>query len=201
MYSLTGRDIPRPVREKLKRQSPNTVTNLNLRSDHTSSHTHVFTVFDDTMETRPDSGLGGSLGSGTVSPRSSNSYTVASPDISETSPRSELNRTLPTYHQSKTTAASSAITRKEESKANNSQKGQIKSDSKVTRSASDIGANSSRSNAGQGSSSKGGPPKRGKNSAIMARAAFWDHRIIQGESVDERVQEEFPELPEDMFKR
>ena len=43
--------------------------------------------------------------------------------------------------------------------------------------------------------------KPGKNSAILARAAFWDQRIIQGESEDKNVMEAFPDLPGDMFKR
>ena len=38
-------------------------------------------------------------------------------------------------------------------------------------------------------------PKRNKSSAIMARAAFWDKKITEGEET------EFPEMPEDSFKR
>lgn len=72
----------------------------------------------------------------------------------------------------------------------------IKSSGTVNRSISDP----SRSQ-GNIKAKLGPPPKREKNSAIMARAAFWDKRIDEGEADDDKMLTEFPEMPEDSFKR
>ena len=45
------------------------------------------------------------------------------------------------------------------------------------------------------------PPKRNRNSAIMARAAFWDKRVDEGIASDKEVGSEFPDLPVATFKR
>ena len=44
------------------------------------------------------------------------------------------------------------------------------------------------------------PRTPGKSSAVMARAAFWNQRIEAGESSDNRVLQDFPELSPDSFK-
>ena len=46
------------------------------------------------------------------------------------------------------------------------------------------------------------PSPTGKQSTIMARAAFWDNRILEGNTSDKVLPEEaFPSLPQDTFKR
>ena len=45
------------------------------------------------------------------------------------------------------------------------------------------------------------PPKRNRNSGIMARAAFWDKRVDEGIASDKEVGSEFPDLPVATFKR
>ncbi len=48
----------------------------------------------------------------------------------------------------------------------------------------------------------GSAPKRNRNSAIMARAAFWDSRVDAGLASDKDASSlEFPEMPSDSFKR
>ncbi len=47
----------------------------------------------------------------------------------------------------------------------------------------------------------GSAPKRNRNSAIMARAAFWDNRVDAGLASDKDVNLEFPDMPSDSFKR
>ncbi len=69
----------------------------------------------------------------------------------------------------------------------------ISSAKSVALPASDVPASSSKSS----EQSKVLPPPRKKSSTIMARAAFWDTKILQGENAEDV---EFPEMPEENFK-
>lgn len=252
VYSLTGRNLPQTIRERLKKQKP-VVSNTNFRVNEQpqpqSTRPHVNTIFEDhhhkhsQYNERPDSGLGASMGSDGF-PRSPDGFEATIPmsvagasvfsatspvvvALPKKSPRNSESETSMDTNLKQPIKSSVTVTQQyqvnnepiKKDRRNSTEKQTVLVKQKVSRDSNGpiktavtskqpitttktLTRSASDSNSGKTDKSKlGPPPKRGKNSAILARAAFWDNRIQQGQVQDEEVRDEFPELPVDSFKR
>ena len=211
MYSLTGRDLPQTVRERMKKPAPATSSNVRITSPEAFNRTQekkeqfprsstprgaaATTVSQDASKTRRSSVESPVHGDTEFSPIAKKSFALsATPtDIDFKPSWSSANQSSRSSLSSSNQSASSAdepTKRTFTSSVHSSQPWKSSVTSASRR--SDVGAKT-----------KSPPPcldtpKRNRSSAIMARAAFWDNKVTHGE---ESGDSEFPELPEDSFKR
>jgi len=184
VYSLTGRDIPRTVREKLRKQGPSVTPNVNIRNSDEGPADQPMAVQDSPRRPPLDAVFEQSVK--TSSSQSGNSIARANLQlgVSKSLPRSSTptdDGTISPARIGNTAAAKPKV---------------------------HIGRTSSSSSTASSSSGVTTPvsplttPTRAKNSTIMARAAFWDSRITQGAASDKDAPNlAFPDMPDANFKR
>ena len=228
VYSLTGRDIPRTVREQLKRQTPSVTPNTNIRGE-VKQRSGLIDLFDDSDLQVKDEPL--PVPQSQVPPRSStplhddslhrpmteearsraymDQSSIHSPEAQKHSPVKDSSRLI----QSSSSYTTQAQPGKSSSKKSDSAPQPIiVSASGKHRTVSDEepqGATAApprsilrrSSSFGGTDEKKEDVPKKNRRSAIMARAAFWDHRITQGQLSDEAVDVNYPDLPDETFKK
>ncbi len=270
MYSLTGRDLPKTIREKLKSQSPHGPQNTNIRGaeskpqgqdqgQETKRRPHFMSLFDDSElhEVKEDDNVKPKKSQrmdNTGGPRSStpmygdfvtpnrgqrspeqqyfDQSSIQSPDISAataTPQHASLGAASSKSQPIKLSQSRSPGGRSESTSGPRSPGGKSESTS-GPRSPGERGQSTSgsRSPGGRGQSTsgpwspggkdqstsgsrspeaegKGQMPapilKKGRSSAILARAAFWDNRIEEGKTSDQDGSNQFPQMPTDSFKR
>ena len=215
VYSLTGRDLPRTVREKLRKQKPSEFSNPNIKSDvkqkpfvaslfdkgdgsegDTSAHSfRASTPLD--LESTVSQEVKVNVSHGTTSPDTSLSphfisRTYSPIRLSASSPESEASP--PSHAPPKTIGR--AISQGEQPKEtvlNIQTVTSVSSGKQPVKNATPSAQPFRKPKESEGK-------ERRKSSTIMARAAFWDSRINQGEVEDTNVTNEFPEMPENSFK-
>ena len=220
MYSLTGRDLPRTVREKLKKQTTTSPANQNIRTnDDGRSKLHIQTLFEeDKQPVNRTAARSPELIATTVpaqhnerpwdrqrtrstSPESTTS-TSSNYSSRARSPSSQQVRTSsPVQHHTGNQVNShrASTPQTPPQTVNRPWSYNRSTSSPATPAATNSPAKSPTTKT---SPKKITPPKRGQgSSSIMARAAFWNKRIEDGEVLDEKVVQDFPNLTQEAFKR
>ena len=231
VHSLTGRDLPKTVREKLKQSAP-TVQNSNIRVQDFSGHKRrpgFLCMLDDSylepaeapldptmQKTKYRDTFDRVLSTSTTSMTSPHGPRSSTPRRAEEVNMSFNVSGVPHGSPCSTRTDESLVTEKRshDSKepiksagTSNSANQSLRQVTKARTASTNQSVNQS-ANRSSGAKSKStsnepvdGPPKRNRKSAIMARAAFWDKRVDQGVSSDKEVAAEFPDMPVDSFKR
>ena len=206
MHSLTGRDLPRSVREKLREQAPDVVQSSNVRLQEDphrraqlrmmleDSATHEYTMEDEASraeDTQPRSSTPFGTPVVNVSLEHSRVSVGSTP-----SPKGLSGSYAATTRSVKRTAPSPVKANQQAKSASYAEDLNLPAEDKSTGHIADNP---------QGATASGSTlpaPVKGRRSAIMARAAFWDDRILQGKASDKELdKQEFPGLPENSFKR
>ena len=177
VYSLTGRDLPKTVREKLRRDYEYTTPVNTPESSRESSRPRrrLDEVFpDDTAKCESD------VDAAAEDSTSTPSSVRKTPSSNDKTLVTSTAKWTPSTKDTTPTASSAKRTLKSPRPAAPSEEHTTPKRAKETSSGS----------------------KPGRKSAIMERAAFWDNRITEGKASDKEVSlEAFPELSKDMFKR
>ncbi|KAI0212935.1 hypothetical protein LSAT2_002071 [Lamellibrachia satsuma] len=172
VYSLTGRDLPKTIREKLKHDH----TTPNTTPDASQPRRRLDEIFQE--------------GDGTAAPPAT---PATAPPIKDDAPVPSDAKWTPVEKEKTFVTSSAKWTPKDNTPTASSVKRTLMS----PRSQPSSEGRTSPKRAKETSSGS----KPGRNSAIMARAAFWDSRISEGKASDKEVPiEKFPELSKDMFK-
>lgn len=184
VYSLTGRDLPKTIREKLKREH---TTPANT-PDSSRPRRRLDELFQEDRET------GGSDDGAAAPP----TPPTTAPPVKDNTPTPSGARRTPVKKEETTVTSSAKWTPSTKDTTLAASSVKRTSTSPRPQSAAASGEHTSPKRAKETSSGS----KPGRNSAIMARAAFWDSRISEGKASDKEVPlEKFPELSKDMFKR
>ena len=214
VYSLTGRDLPKTIRERLKKEKTSITPNKNIKSN-AQLRPFVGSIFD--ADDQPQRGA------------NTKSFRTSTPLNLETSVRQEVKVHIPANESTPSFHSSSQFRNEEYSPIARSSSSEFEISPPVSQPVKTFAAPVSQTeppkkNVLNIKTVKSGslsskpiktsikttspikPPKeselkeRRRSSTIMARAAFWDSRINQSEVEDAAVLNEFPEMPEDSFK-
>jgi len=179
VYSLTGRDLPKTVRERLKAQGASKAINPNIRHTDRNQPQSLLSVFE-----RSDGDLN--------EPRSSTPIMNASKN--EVSVQDETVKSSASLNLSHVSNIDTQSPSQSESKMNAS----TKVSSKMHSSQADDALQTPTAP----TSPTGRKLNRQMSSTILARAAFWDSRINQEVVSDTQADvEKFPQMPVENFKR